>query len=234
MPACRVDLSSDAHRIQIKQPDGKITLAEKNHRLALGAEELNMSLVSGGSILFACQEADWGEMDDIQDELDEAFTEFSEQFGQQIADQVELQIEAQMEILNEHLSKLETMIGKASLSEAEAEQVMQRARQASEKATERAQERMRRAQEKLDRKLQAAQRKAEIKIKATERRGQPSKRPSWRFEMSSPSVRPAPPAVSEAATEEEQLLDPAACSNKRRFLSKKPKNCWLPWKAKRT
>lgn len=202
----RVNLSSDARRIQIKLPDGKTTLAEKNHQLALGAEELAMSLEAGGSILFACQEADWGEMDDLQDELDEAFNEFSEQFGQQITDQVELQIEAQMEILNEHLSKLESMIGKSSLSEAEVEQVMLRARQASEKATERAQERMRRAQEKLDRKLQAAQRKAELKMKAAERRGQPAKRQSWRFEWSSPAASPAKTAAAENASEEERLL----------------------------
>lgn len=201
-----VNLTSGARRIQIKQAENKTTLAEKNHHLALGDEQATMSLESGGSILFACQEADWGEMDDIQEELDEAFTEFSEQFGQQIADQVEQQIEAQMEILNEQLSRLEMMVGQAGLSEAEAEQVMQRARLASEKATERAQERMRRAQEKLDRKLQAAQRKAEYKIKAAERRNQPSKRPTWRFEMSSSPAAPAAPAPPEAPTEEERLM----------------------------
>ncbi len=201
-----VDLTSEARRIQIKQPDSKTTLAEQKHHLAMGEEEITMSLMSGGTILFACQEADWAEMDDIQEELDEAFTEFSEQFGQQIADQVEQQIEAQMEILNEQLSRLESMVGQAGLSEAKAEQVMQRARQASEKATERAQERMRRAQEKLDRKLQAAQRKAEIKIKAAERRNQPSKRSSWRFDISTPPAPPAAPAAAEAATEEERLL----------------------------
>lgn len=201
-----VDLTSEARRIQIKQPESKTTLAEKHHRLALGEEEAIMSLESGGSILFACQEADWGEMDDIQEELDEAFTEFSEQFGQQIADQVEQQIEAQMQILNEQLSRLETMVGQAGMSEAEAEQVMQRARLASEKATERAQERMRRAQEKLDRKLQAAQRKAEIKMRAAERRNQPSKRPAWRFEISTPPVVPGAPAPPEAPTEEERLM----------------------------
>lgn len=202
----QVDLSSGARRIKILLPDEKTTLAESSYRLTVGEGETSMALEAGGTILFAAQEMDWTEMDDIQDELEETFSQFSEDFSQQIADQVEAQIEAQMEILSENLAKLESMLGKSGMPPEEAERVIQRARQASEKANLRAQERMRRAQEKLERKLQAAQRKTEIKLKTIERRGRSPRRHTWGFEWSSPPSPPAPGAPGESATDEERLL----------------------------
>lgn len=202
----QVDLSSGAQRIKILLPEGKTTLAEGRYSLTMGEGEASMALEAGGSIVFAAQEMDWAEMDEVQEELEETFSEFSEEFSQQIADQVEAQIEAQMEILSQNLAKLESMIGKSGMPPEEAEQVLQRARQASERANLRAQERMRRAQEKLERKLQAAQRKTEMKMKAIERRGRPARRQTWRFEWSSP---PSPPPASppgESPTDEERLL----------------------------
>lgn len=202
----QVDLSSGARRIKILLPEEKITLAESSYRLTLGEGKTSMALEAGGTILFAAQEVDWAEMDEIQEELEETFSQFSEDFSQQISDQVEAQIEAQMEILNENLAKLESMIGKSGMPPEEAERVIQRARQASEKANLRAQERMRRAQEKLERKLQAAQRKTEIKLKTIERRGRPPRRHTWGFEWSSPPPPPPPGPPTESATDEERLL----------------------------
>ena len=201
-----VAMSSAAGRIQVRLPDEKSTLAEKNYQLNLGAGEVVLQLEAGGTLMFTCQEGDWADMDDFQDELDDAFTEFSEELGQQISDQVEIQIETQMDILNEQLAKLETMLGQSGMPQAEAEKVMLRAKEASEKATQRAQERMRRAQAKLDRKLEAAQRKAEFKMRSAERRAQPTGRQSVKFGWPSPPSPPAPPGAAESATEEEHLL----------------------------
>lgn len=202
----RVDLSSGAHRIKILLPEGKTTLAEAKYSLAMGEGEASMTLEAGGAIVFAAQEMDWAEMDEVQEELEETFSEFSEEFSQQIADQVEAQIEAQMEILSQNLAKLESMIGKSGMPPEEAEQVLQRARQASERANLRAQERMRRAQEKLERKLQAAQRKTEMRMKTIERRGRPARRQTWGFEWSSPPSPPTASSAGESPTDEERLL----------------------------
>ena len=198
----RADLSSSARRIQLKLPEGKSTLAEGSHSLTLAGGQAAMVLAAKGGILFVCQEADWGNADDIQEEIDEVFAEFSKEIGQQVSDQIETQIEAQMEILNEQLSKLETMIGTSGMPPEDVERAMQRARLASEKANLRVQEKMRRAQEKMDRKLQAAQRKAELKMRAAERRQQRSPhRRTWSFEW---AATPAPDA--ETAFDEERLL----------------------------
>jgi len=202
----RVDFHSRGRRIRIRRPEEKITLAEDVHQLVLGKGEAHMSLNAGGSILFACQEADWAEMEDIQDELDEAFTEFSEEVGQRVTDQVDVQIETQMEILSQHLSKLEALVGKSGMPEEEAERVLRRAREASERASRRAQERMRRAQIKLERKLGAAQRKAEHKMKAGERHSPTSTRQTWKFEWPTPPVPPTPPAGTEAVSDAERLM----------------------------
>ncbi len=197
----RADLNSGASRIQLKLPEGKSTLAERSHNLSLGEGEAAMTLDAKGSLLFVCQEADWGDADDIHDEFDEVFAEFSEEIGQQVSDQIEVQIEAQMEILNEQLSKLEVMIGTSGMPPEDVERAMQRARLASEKANLRVQEKMRRAQEKMDRKLQAAQRKAELKMRAAERRKESPHRRTWSFEWA-----PTSPTAAGTTSDEERLL----------------------------
>jgi SHOCT-like domain len=200
------ELHSGAQRIKIQRPEGKSTLAEAQYNLTLGEGKSSMALKAGGAISFTAQQVDWEDMDEIQDEMDETFGEFSDEFGQQIADQVEAQIETQMEILNQNLAKLEIMIGKAGMPPEEADQVMQRARQATEKANLRAQERMRRAQEKLERKLQAAQRKSEMKMKAAERHDHTTRRHSWGIQWSTPPSQTSAAPVDEVATDEERLL----------------------------
>jgi hypothetical protein len=200
------ELHSGAQRIKVQRLEGKSTLAEAYHSLTLGDGKATMALKAGGAISFAAQVVDWEEMDESQDEMDETFSEFPGEFGQQIADQVEAQIEAQMEILNQNLAKLETMIGKSGMPPEEADQVMQRARLATEKANLRAQERMRRAQEKLERKLQAAQRKSEMKMKTAERHERTPRRHSWGIQWSTPPSPTNAAPADEVTTDEERLL----------------------------
>lgn len=202
----RVNFRSQGRRIQVQLPDGKTTLAEEIYSLNLGNGEAEMALIAGGTLLFVSREADWTEMENVQDELNEAFAEFSEELGQQISGEMEAQIETQMELLNEHLAKLETLVSTSGMSQVEADRVMRRAREARERANARAQERIRRAREKMERKLEAAQRKSEMKMKAAERRSSPQPRQSWKFEWPAPPAPPAGPEAPESVSDEERLM----------------------------
>lgn len=201
-----VNMSSKGRRIQVRLPDATTTLAEENYSLKLGNGEAEMALFAGGTVFFASREADWAEMDDVRDELDDAFSEFSEEMGTRIAGETEDQIETQMELLNEHLAKLELLISQSGMPQAEADRVMRRAREAQEKANARAQEKIRRAHLKMERKLEAATRKAEMKMKAADRRPSPPTRQSWKFEWPAPPTTPTKTEASESVTDQERLL----------------------------
>jgi hypothetical protein len=202
--SARVNLHSRGRRIQVRLPDGKTTLAEENYVLTLGNGEAEMTVSAGGGVLLVSREADWAEMDDVQSQVSDAFSEFTEEFGEQISGEMEVQIETQMEILNEQLAKLESLVTKSGMSQAEADKVIQRAQEARARANARAQEKMRRAQQKMDRKLEAAQRKVEMKMRSIEQRGPTQSRKSWKFEW--PPAPPAPPEPVESVSDEERLI----------------------------
>jgi DUF4097 and DUF4098 domain-containing protein YvlB len=202
--SARVTLHSRGRRIQVRLPDGKTTLAEEDYVLTLGSGESEMTVSAGGGVLLVSREADWAEMDDVHSQMSDAFSEFTEEFGEQISGEMEVQIETQMEILNEQLAKLESLVTKSGMSQAEADKVMQRAREARARANVRAQEKMRRAQQKMDRKLEAAQRKVEMKMKSVEGRSPTQSRKSWKFEW--PPAPPTPPVPGEPASDEERLI----------------------------
>lgn len=199
----QVDLHSSAHTIKVHMPDGASTRYDQDCHLPLGSGA-SMKISAGGSILFACQEMDWSDMDELQTEFDDAFTGFTEEFGQHFAGQIEDQVQTQMKILDEQMENLSHTIAQAGLSATDTERIMERARAASERASVQAQEKIRRAQEKMERKLAAAQRKAELRKNAQERRSQEQRRRSWNFEWSAPP--PTPPKPNAAVADEERLV----------------------------
>jgi hypothetical protein len=103
-----------------------------------------------------------------------------------------------MATLNEQLSRLSETIGKSGLSEADAERIARRAREASERATARAQEKIARAQERLARKMEAASRKAEQRGRASA--GRSVHAYPW------PPQPPNPPEAKEPVSDEERLM----------------------------
>ena len=191
----KVDLSSRAQKIQVKLPEGKHIHQEEAYSLTLSGGQVPMDLSAGGAISFISQEVDWSETEDFDSGFGGDFAGISDEF----VEQIESQIESQMEALNEQMANLSESLGKAGLSQAETDRLLQRLRQSSEKATNRAQERMHRAQEKLERKMAAAQRKAELKAQAAERRRQTHGRHSWNFEW---TVPPASGSTSPASGQE--------------------------------
>ena len=200
-----VTLSSEAEMIQVFLPGESKSYQQESYELTLGGGDASMSLSAGGTILLSSQPAGWRDAEEPETDFLEGFR-ISGEFNQKIAEQVASQIEAQMEAmtrqLNEQMANLSSVVGKAGLSEEQAEEIMERARETSERATARAQEKMRRAQEKLERKLEAARRRNEMKAQAAERRAQARGRRSWSFEW--PSA--PPPPQKEPVSDEERLL----------------------------
>ena len=201
----RLELSSEAEDIRVRQPTGTQTHRKARCELNLGAGEVAMKLSAGGSLYVSSQPADWAEPEDLGADFSEGFG-FSGDYNSRIADQIAAQIESQMEAmtrrLNEQMANLSSAMGKAGLSEAETEALMERARETQERAAALAQEKMRRAQAKLERKLEAARRRSEMKAQAAERRSQSRGRRPWSFEWPSPP----PPPPKEPVSDEERLM----------------------------
>jgi hypothetical protein len=192
----QVSLTSAAGSIRLKVPGQSAAIQENTYTLTLGSGASRMALSAGGPIFFTSQEADWGD-DEEEDEAGEDFIGISDEFTRQVSQQIESQVEAQMQMLsrqlNEQMESLSAALGKAGFSAAEADRILQRARETSQEAAARTQEKLRRNQERLERKLAAAQRKAEQR--ADRRSG--AHRHSWNFTWPTPPTppaRPTPPA----------------------------------------
>jgi len=199
----QAELTSGENYIALRLPEEKNVINSSSYSFSLGAGAASLMLVAGGKLTVATQEADWVEMDDIEAELDDAFAGISNDFSRQINAQIGAQIESQLEILDSQLDELSESLATAGFSEADAERIVQRAREESQQASTRAQEKMRRAHEKLDRKIVSAQRKAELKARATERRQRSQSSESWSFSGSAQSA-PNPPKSS--VSDEERLM----------------------------
>ncbi len=202
----QVSLTSAAGSIRVKVPGQSAVIQENNYALTLGSGASRMALSAGGAIFFTSQEADWGDGDDDEDAGDD-FVGVSDEFTRQVSQQIESQVEAQMQTLsrqiNEQMEGLSATLGKAGLSAADADRIMQRARETSQEASARAQEKMRRTQERLERKLAAAQRKAEQR---NDRRTG-AHRHSWSFEWPTPPMPPTPPRPPRGASDQEPVKD---------------------------
>lgn len=197
----QINMESGAEDIQIQLSDQSNRLKVGQHSLELGDASDQMELEAGGKIFLGCQEAEWGEISDIQSELEDELSGISEEFGQQISAQIESQIASQLEALEDHIEELENYLGQTGLSPSEIERILARTRAAGDRANVRAQAQIQRAQEKLERKLAAAQRKAELKARAAERRRRTQGTQTWNINWPGPDS-PAQPPVSD----EERLL----------------------------
>jgi hypothetical protein len=202
----QVSLTSAAGSIRVKVPGQSAVIQENTYTLTLGSGAGRMALSAGGTIFFTSQAADWGDVDD-EDDAGDDFAGVSDEFTRQVSQQIQSQVEAQMQTLtrqiNEQVDSLSTTLGKAGLSAADADRIMQRARETSQEASARAQEKLRRAQERLERKVAAAQRKAEQR---NDRR-YGAHRHSWSFEWPRPPAPPGAPRPPGGPSDQEPVKD---------------------------
>jgi hypothetical protein len=199
-------ISSEGEVIKVKLPRQANTYQQEQLELTLGSGATTMELSASGVVYLFSQQADWTDSDEREGDLGESYLpeDFSLQIAQQVEAQIAMQLEAMTRQINDQMAALGEQIGKAGLSPAETERIMEQARLSSERETARAQEKMRRAQEKLERKLETVRRKEEQRAQ-----GRPKR--SWTFDWNSPPAPPSPPrppAAPAAApvSDEERLM----------------------------
>lgn len=188
-------LSSGVEEITIVLPGGKEVYRQKTHQVTLGNGQARIDLVAGGMLALVSQMIAWDdEWGASQAAADETTPGISEDLSQSISQR----IEAQMKILDEQMSRLSEVISRAGIPQAEAEEILQRARRSSEHASQRAEEKIRRAREKLEQKLADVQRKVERKS-ARRRR-------TWGFVWPPSSPVQADSSSAAQVSDEERLI----------------------------
>jgi hypothetical protein len=196
-----LSLSSQAHNIKVRLPDGAKAITEEQHEMTLMDGDVDMTLNAGGN-LYLVSEGGWEDMD--LDDFELIGADFSNELSQQIAQQIESQIQSQVETMtsqiNDQVIKMTEQVSKAGLSPEETERLMEQARKVSEIETERTQENMRKAREKLKRKIEASRRKHELKAQAAHRRARVHSKRTWGIEF------PSPPPTPDPVSEEERLM----------------------------
>ena len=213
--AClKLDLTSEAERIQVQLPAEKRSLRQETWQSQTGEGEPQAALIlrAEGSIQLMAQRPDWnqpgGEAGQPQFDAD-----FSEQISRQVEAQISLQMAEMTARLTQQMDELRGTLERSGISPDETERIVAQAMRTRDAETARAEEKVRRAQEKLERKLEVAQRKAEAKAQAAERRQHG--RHSWGFSWPTPPAPPtppspprppAPPAPPAGASEEERLM----------------------------
>jgi len=210
----RLQLSCEG-KIRIRFPGQAKSLVDESYELVLGDGRAILNARAAGNIYLSSQEPQREDFGEREPDMDADYARISEDIGRQVEVQIAAQMEAMTRQLNDQMERLTADLGRAGMSEAQVERIVEKARRSSERAQERAQEKMRRAQEKMERSQEKIQRKAEY---ARQREamhhhppvpphpfGSQGSRRSWGFDYSS-SPQPQPAPAVDPMSEEERLM----------------------------
>jgi F0F1-type ATP synthase epsilon subunit len=201
--------------IRVRFPGQPKAMAESSYELTLGDGRAVLNAEAGGNIYLSSLEPDWGASAEPEIDQEADYTRLSEDISRQVEVQIAAQMEAMTRQLNEQMARLSVDLGRAGMSDAEVERIVEKARRSNERAQERAQEKMRRAQEKIERSQEKMQRKMEYRQQREATRGRPpvppmppappGSRKGWGFEGFG-VAQPQAAASGDPVSEEERLM----------------------------
>ena len=206
----RLQLSCEG-KIKIRFPGQAKSLVDDSYELVLGDGRAALTAHAAGNIYVSSLEPEWEAGGKREAEMEADFDRISEDISRQVESQIAAQMEAMTHQMNEQMARLTADLGRAGMSDAEVERIVEKARRSNERAQERAQEKMRRAQEKMERAQERMQRKAEYARRREAMHDHPPAPPppgmrgGWGFNFSSSPPSQPGPAV-DTVSEEERLM----------------------------